>query len=693
MAYIPRRWLRWPATVAQPALAFGADYNPEQWSRETWDEDVRAMRAAGVNIVSVGIFAWAQLQPTEDTWTFGWLDAVMDLLHDNGIAVDLATATASPPPWLTARHPEILPVTARGETVWPGARQHWRPTSPVFRRYALELVRTMAGRYADHPALAAWHVSNELGCHNVYDYSDDAARAFRAWLRGRYGSLDRLNAAWGTAFWSQRYSDWDQILPPRLAASHPNPTQQLDFKRFSSDALKEHLCAERDLLRTITPDIPVTTNFMVMGGTSAMNYPDWAAEVDFVANDHYLTPGPDGLTELLFSANLTGSLAPGRPWFLMEHATSAVNWRAVNVAKRDGELLRDSLAHVAHGADAVCFFQWRQSAAGAEKYHSAMLPHAGVDSDLFRRVAELGATLRTLAPVATTRRRPARVAILFDWTSWWASEQDSHPTSHLRYRQEAIDWYQALQRAGVRADVVPASTPLDGYAVVVAPILHVVPPALADRLARHVEHGGHLVTTYFSGIVDDDDHIILGGYPGALRELLGLRIEEFGPLPDDETVALDNGSTGSLWTDRIDMVDNDVKVLARYTTGAYAGRAAITHRAVGRGSAAYVSTRLGPDGLRPVLDTVLAAADVHSGLPPAARGRVEHTIREHDGTEFWFLINLTDETVDIGDIGDIDGDLLVPGAPPTGHTTVGPRGVAVIRRDRPPESPDQPAAA
>ncbi|MFE1923257.1 beta-galactosidase [Streptomyces asoensis] len=670
------RMLRGADGDPAPRLAYGADYNPEQWPRDVWEEDVRLMREAGVTVVSVGIFSWARIQPGPDIWDFGWLDEVMDLLHAGGIGVDLATATASPPPWLTTAHPEILPVTANGETLWPGARQHWRPTSPVFREHALRLVRKIADRYKDHPALVAWHVSNELGCHNVYDHSDDAARAFRVWLRARYGSLDALNYAWGTAFWSQRYSDWEQILPPRLAASHPNPTQQLDFKRFSSDALKDHLVAEREILKEITPGIPVTTNFMVMGNTKGMNYPDWADEIDFVSNDHYVHPGPQDRDELSFSANLTSGIAAGRPWFLMEHSTSAVNWQPVNVAKRPGELSRDALLHVAHGADAVCYFQWRQSAAGAEKYHSAMVPHAGADSDVFRAVAELGATLRTLAPVAGTERETAAVGILFDWDSWWASEQDSHPTSLLDYRQEALDWYSALLALGVRADLVTTRSDLSPYRVLIAPVLHVVPAGLAKELTRYTEQGGHLVTTYFSGVVDENDHIWLGGYPGALRDLLGIRIEEFGPLLAGESVELDDSTSGSLWTDRITLADGDTEVLAHYRSGVHAGRPAVTRRRNGGGSATYVSTRLGVDGLRSLLPRLLEPAGVASELPAQARGSVELTVRRGAEGRFLFLVNRTDESVPVTGV---DGEVLFGTATPDG-LVLGPREVAVLRQ-------------
>ncbi|GAA4772243.1 beta-galactosidase [Microbacterium gilvum] len=664
------RWLRTPDGTA-PRISYGADYNPEQWPRDVWDEDVRLMREAGVDVVSVGIFSWAKLQPAEDVWDFAWLDEVIDLLHANGIGVDLATATASPPPWLTIKHPEVLPVTHHGHILSPGARQHWRPTSPVFRDYALRLVETMADRYRDHPAIVAWHVNNELGCHNAWDYSDDAARAFRVWLEARYGTIDRLNHAWGTAFWSQQYGAFHEILPPREVDSHPNPTQQLDFKRFSSDALKEYFVAEREILRRITPDIPVTTNFMVMGETQHADYADWAHELDFVSNDHYRHPGAQSYDELAFSAALVSGIAHRRPWFLMEHSTSAVNWQPVNRPKRDGELVRDSLTHVAHGADAVCYFQWRQSAAGAEKFHSAMVPHAGADSRVFRSVVELGGLLRRLDAVAGSHAVQAPVAILFDWDAWWGSELDSHPTDLLRYRQEALDWFTALHDAGVRVDVVPADVPLDGYRMVVAPVLYAVPAALAESLTAYVEAGGHLVATYFSGVVNEDDRAWLGGYPGAFRDLLGVRVEEFRPLYEGEAIALDSGVDATLWSEPVDVVDPAVEVIARYAGSDLDGGAAVTRRAVGEGSASYVSTRLGAEGLGSIVPTLLAGAGVVSELPEAIRGAASLTLRGAGDETFAFVINRTDDELPLDDV---EGVALIGGG------TLAPRGVAVFSR-------------
>ena len=662
--------VRWPSV---PGMIFGADYNPEQWPRSVWREDMALMRRAGVNLVNLGVFAWAQVRPAQDVWDWDWLDEVLDLLHENGIAVDLGTGTSSPPPWLTTLHPEILPVTADARTLSPGGRQHWRPSSPIFRQYALDHVRTLAARYGQHPAVVMWHVSNELGCHNVDDFSDDAAAAFRSWLETRYGTLDVLNSAWGTAFWSQRYSAWDQILPPRLAANFPNPTQQLDYKRFSSWVLQDYLRAEVAVLRQVTPDLPVTTNFMVMDNdVNGMDYAAWAADVDLVSNDHYLIAArQDPYGELCFSANLTRGIAGGDPWFLMEHSTSAVNWQPVNPPKSSGQLRRDSLTHVAYGSDAVSFFQWRASAAGAEKFHSALVPHAGPDSRLFRDVCALGADLSALAEVAGTQAIPARVAVVFDWTSWWGSELDSHPSSLLRYRETALAWHGAFADLSIDVDVQPLDADLSPYTMVVAPLLYVVDRATAARLTAFVDGGGHLVTTYFSGIVDDNDHVHLGGYPGALRTLLGIRVEELGPLLPGDEIALSDGGVASLWADRIDVVDEQVQPIRSYGDGGVA----VTRRPVGSGSASYVGTLLDPATLRAVVRELAAAAGIVGDVVGDGPAGVLRRERRDGERRFVFLINRTGVPQTATALG---RDLLT-GLDVDGAIELEPFAVAVIR--------------
>lgn len=668
------RWVK-DGSLGAGRLRFGADYNPEQWPREVWADDVRLMKEAGVNIVSLGIFSWALLEPRDGEWDFSWLDDIMALLHENGVDVALATATASPPAWLTTAHPEVLPQTEDGTILWPGGRQHWRATSPVFRDYALRLVRALAERYADHPALVAWHINNELGCHNLYDYSDDAARAFRVWLQEHYASLDELNAAWGTAFWSQNYVEWEHILPPRTAAAQGNPGQRLDFERFSSDAQRDHLRAETAVLREITPSVPTTTNFMVAQHVRDIDYPSWVGDVDFVANDHYLRAGEIGRDDLSFWANLTGNIAEGRPWFLMEHATSAINWREVNPPKRTGELMRDALTHVAHGADAVCYFQWRQSRAGGERFHSGMVPHAGETSRVFRDVVALGAELKALAPVTGSHREKARVALLFDYESWWVSGRDSHPSEALQYDVETLAWYRALLDLGVRVDVLPVGASFDGYDVVIAPMLHVVTDDLRIRLEEVVNDGRHLVTTYFSGIVDEHDRVWLGGYPGALRGVLGVTVEEFVPLLVDAPIALTSGAVASTWTERIVHVGDDVEVLDTYADGDLAGAPAITRRRVGEGSATYVSADIARTGALDVLRTLAADVEALRGDDLAAGGRLEVIVRVADGQRFVFLANRTDDAVEVAAPGERVSAIAGESA---SVRMIGPREVVVL---------------
>ena len=421
------RWVK-DGALSAGRMRYGADYNPEQWPARSGPRTCASCgRPASTSSRSASSRGRCS-SPRPGEWDFGWLDEVIDLLHDNGIDVDLATATASPPPWLTRLHPEVLPVTDAAPCCTPAGGSTGGRHRPVFRFYALRLVRKMAERYADHPALVAWHISNELGCHNVFDYSDDAARAFRDWLRGPLRHPRRPERRLGHGLLVAALRRVGARSCRRASRpTHLNPGRQLDFERFSSRrAPRLPARRERGARRGHSVG-PADHELHGDGGVPVDRLRDVGRRRRLRLERPLPASGRRRRDELSFSANLTGNLALGRPWFLMEHATSAVNWRDVNTAKREGELARDALTHVGHGADAVCFFQWRQSRAGGERYHSAMVPHAGEDSRVFRDVADLGRDLGDLAPVTGSHRVPARVAILFDWESWWVAERDSHP--------------------------------------------------------------------------------------------------------------------------------------------------------------------------------------------------------------------------------------------------------------------------
>ncbi|MEU1607582.1 beta-galactosidase [Micromonospora matsumotoense] len=664
--------MRQHGTWQGDGIYFGADYNPEQWPEQVWAEDVALMQRAGVDLVSVGIFSWALLEPSPGRYEFGWLDRALDVLHAGGIHVDLATATASPPPWLAHRHPETLPRAVGGSVLWPGGRQAYCPSSPIFRERSLALVDAVADRYADHPAVVMWHVSNELGCHNVHCYCDVSAEAFRGWLRERYGDLDRLNDAWGTAFWSQRYHDWAEINPPRSTLTIANPTQQLDFLRFSSDEQRAQLRAEREVLRRRVRQ-PVTTNFMI-GMAKHMDYHSWTSDVDLVSNDHYLmATDPNAHLGLSFAADQTRSVAGGGPWLLMEHSTSAVNWQPRNVAKTPGQLRRNSLTHVARGADGVLFFQWRASRAGAEKYHSALVPHAGADTKVFDEVCRLGADLKALAEVRGSRVE-AEVAILFDWEAWWGVELDSHPSVDVTYTDRMRALYDAVWRAGVTADVVHPSADLSGYRLVLVPTLYLVRDADAEALRRYVAGGGTALVTYFSGIVDEHDHIRLGGYPGAFRELLGVRTEEFFPLLAGEQVTLDDGSTADVWTEWLH--PEGAEVVASYEDGPLPGVPALTRHRVGDGTAWYLATRLDEAATDALVGRLLTEAGVRP--PVAAPTGVEVVRRRADDRSWLFVVNHTDAEATL----DATGTDLLTGQPCGGTLRVPAGEVAVVREEQ-----------
>ncbi|MEU0746409.1 beta-galactosidase, partial [Streptomyces albogriseolus] len=422
-------------------LAFGGDYNPEQWPEAVWEEDVRLMREAGVTLVSVGIFSWALLEPAPGAHDFGWLDRSLDLLHGAGIRVDLGTPTVVPPAWFYRAHPDALPVTADGVRLEFGSRGAICHSNPAYRAAAADITTRLAERYGDHPALAMWHVHNEYGVPVSACYCDTCAGHFRRWLERTYGGVEAVNEAWGTAFWGQRYASLDEINPPRATPTVGNPAQALDYRRFADATMRENFTAERDILHRLTPGVPVTTNFMTaLSQCDSVDYWAWGREVDLVTNDHYLiTDGRRTHVNLAMAADLTRSVAGGAPWLLLEHSTSGVNWQPRNPAKAPGQMARNSLAHVARGSDGAMFFQWRQSRRGAEKFHSAMLPHGGTETRVFREVTELGASVRSLASLRGTRTE-AEVAVLWDWQSWWAQNLDWRP-SHDHHPPQRADAY------------------------------------------------------------------------------------------------------------------------------------------------------------------------------------------------------------------------------------------------------------
>jgi beta-galactosidase len=625
-----------------PYISYGGDYNPEQWSEDIWLEDARLMKKAGVNLVSVGIFGWGVLERNEGEFDFGWLDKIMDILHDHGVGVNLATATASTPAWLTKKYPESVAIDKNGVPYSFGSRQHYSPNSPDYIRLIQVLVRKLAERYKNHPALKMWHINNEYACHLSECYSEHTTVAFRKWLKERYETIEELNARWGTNFWSQRYNDFEEITllanPPTFA----NPGQELDYKRFMDDAFLNLYKIEKKILREITPDVPVFTNFMYH--FKPLNYFKWAEELDVVTWDSYPDPRKGIPVSHAMSHDLMRSLKQGQPFLLMEQVTSQVNWMDINVIKPPGVMRLLSYSTIARGGDGILFFQWRQSMAGAEKFHGAMVPHSSdEDSRIFKEVQQLGQELKKLDSIVGARTE-ARVAIIFDWENWWAVELGCKPHNKLKYTERVETYYKEFYQKNIAVDFVRAGDDLTKYEVVVAPMLYMIKQGEAENLEAFVQNGGTVIVSFFSGIADENDRIYLGGYPAPLRKLLGICVEEFDPYPENaENILLYNGQQAkcTMWSDIIRL--EGAEALAVFGENWYKGRPAVTQHSFGMGQALYIGTESESSYLGELLEHIMTEKEI--AAPLEAPANVEVTQRKTFSKNHLFIMNHNNDEV------------------------------------------------
>lgn len=657
-------------------LVYGGDYNPEQWPEETWHEDVRLMREAQVNTVTIGVFSWSSIEPREGEYEFGWLDRIMDLMAANGIDVVLATPTASPPPWFSFAHPEALPVTADGIRLLHGSRDTYNPAAPAYRAAARRVAAALAERYSFHPALRMWHLHNEYG---TVSYGPETDKAFRTWLREKYGALERLNSCWNTAFWSQGYGEWEHILAPQTTQYLPNPSQVLDFKRFSADLLRDCLREQVEVVRSYRAEVPVTTNFML---PSWNHYDQWdlAAEIDDVSVDHYPdTPGVEGDIQVAFGSDLARSFNGGRPWVLMEQATTMVyDYAAGRILARDpGKLLFNTLQYLARGSTGSLFFQWRSPRAGAEFFHSPMVPHVGENSRTFREIVELGNTLASLTelaqpPASGHRVNENRVAIVWDAAAWWATDTRALPSADIAFLPAVKSVHRALWRLGVNADFVRLDQDLSGYSLILIPSKLAASDDEAAALRAFVAGGGSTAIWYFSGSTDENLNVRPGGFTGAFADLLGIRVEEHHPLPKDHNITLSDGSDADCWAEAVNLAG--AVSIAEFTQHPLAQRPAVTRNPFGSGTAHYLATRLSEDALETHLRRILDDAGISKEHPAAGNG-VE-AVRRHAGNHtYLFLLNHSEEAVDVV----VHGHDLLSNTPVEGPTTLRPGAALIVR--------------
>ena len=633
-------------------ILYGGDYNPEQWPRETWEEDMRLFHLAGVDTVTLNVFSWAALQPDENTYDFERLDEIMELVRENGLFVCMATSTAAHPAWMAHKYPDILRTDASGIQRRFGARHNSCPNSPTYRKYAVKLAKAIAQRYRDYENIVAWHVSNEYGgaC-----YCENCAAAFRRWLKRRYKTIDEVNRVWNTAFWGHTFYDFEEIVPADFRSEEfpyefDGSTRtnfqgiSLDYMRFMSDSLLECFMLERDALKKITPDIPVTTNFM--GWYKTLDYYKWAKEMDFVSWDNYPMCDATPADSAAFHDVMRG-MKDGMPFALMEQSPGVSNWHPYCKLKRPGVMRLLSYQAVAHGADTVMFFQMRRSIGACEKYHSALIDHVGNENTrVFSEMKKLGEELQKIGDLTLGTNTHSKVAIVFDWENWWAAEMSSGPSVLIDYLMEIETFYTALFNQNIPVDFVKTDADISPYNLVIAPLLYMNRDGYDDKVRNYVSNGGCYLTTYFSGYVDENDRVLPGGYPGKQRDILGIWVEESDALPPEEENSFIYKGTkypAGILCDLIHL--QGAKEISTYENDFYAGTPVLTKNRYGDGTVYYVGTHSSEEFyatfLRDICESLFIEPVLNAPLD------VEVRCRENEENRFIFILNHKDTATEV----------------------------------------------
>jgi beta-galactosidase len=643
-----------PISEKLPHLIHGGDYNPDQWLNhpEILEEDIRLMKLSKCNVMTMGIFSWVTLEPEEGKFNFQWLDDIMNKLYENGIHVLLSTPTGARPAWMSYKYPEVLRVNSNGIRNLHGARHNHCYTSPVYREKTKIINSKLAERYSNHPAVIGWHISNEYSgdCHCPY-----CQDAFRNWLKNKYKTLDNLNEAWWSTFWSHTYTDWAQVESPTPRGENGLHGLNLDWKRFATYQTVDFMKCEINPLKELNPNLPVTTNFM--GTFFGLDYWQFANQLDMISWDNY--PGwhneNDDVTMAAHTSmvhDVMRAMKGGKPFMLMESTPSTTNWQQISKLKKPGMHLLSSLQAVAHGSDTVQYFQWRKSRGSSEKFHGAVLDHCGHENTrVFRDVTDVGNTLNQLDEIVGTSVEPD-VAIIFDWENWWAIDDAQGPRNcGIKYWETVAQQYKSFWKKGVPVDVINMDCDFSKYKLVVAPMLYMVRPNVGERLESFVENGGTLVSTYWSGIVNDTDLCFLGGFPGPLRKVLGIWSEEIDALSDEQynSIIFNNSNELKLEGEfkSIELCDlihtETAETLAVYGHDFYKGRPAVTVNNFGEGKAYYLASRTKEDFNDAFYNSLIDNLDLKRAINATLPYGVTAQVRTNGEDSYIFLMNFSED--------------------------------------------------